>query len=57
MSEGGHTVEPRNSNSEGKRKTVRVIGVNFSEILIKPSEAPKENIVQNHLNIALLHEF
>ena len=27
-----------NSNSEGKRKTVRVIGVNFSEILIKGKE-------------------
>ena len=29
------TVEPGNSNSTGKRKTVRVIGENFSEILIK----------------------
>ena len=28
-------VEPGISNSTGKRKTVRVIGENFSEILIK----------------------
>ena len=34
-----HTVEPRgNSNSEGERKTVRVIGVSFSEVWIKGKE-------------------
>ena len=34
------TVESRagNSNFEGKRKTVRVIGVNFSKSLIKGKE-------------------
>ena len=31
-------VEPGISNSTGKRKTVRVIGENFSESLIKGKE-------------------
>ena len=41
------TVHTGNSSSEGIRKTVRVIGVNFSEILING----KENLVSARIRV------